>query len=52
VVDIRLGFNPVRLVRPPHPRPEPAPPVTTVTPRPSKGYYENDPLLQPQDPPR
>jgi hypothetical protein len=52
VIDIRLGFNPVRLIRPPRPRPEPAPsPPPTATPRPSRSYWESDPLLQPGDPP-
>jgi hypothetical protein len=52
VIDIRLGFNPVRLVRPPRKAPEPPPaPTPSATPRPSKNYYENDPLLNPGDPP-
>ena len=62
VIDVRLGFNPVRLIRPPKKAPEsatpapgpsaPAPvPVERASPRPSKDYYETDPLLQPGDPP-
>ncbi len=51
VIDFRLGFNPVRLIRPPRPRPEPPAPTPTATPRPSKSYWESDPLIQPGDPP-
>jgi hypothetical protein len=56
VIDIRLGFNPVRLVRPPRRNPGddavPAPPPPPPRPRPvERDYFETDPLLQPGDPP-
>jgi hypothetical protein len=55
VIDLRLGFNPVRLVRPPHPSPAdqmvPAPPPPTPRQPAERDYYESDPLLQPGDPP-
>lgn len=52
VIDIRLGFNPVRLVRPPRkPSEAPPAPAPSAQPRPSKDYWESDPLVQPGDPP-
>lgn len=56
VIDVRLGFNPVRLVRPPKVAPPPPPPPAPTPARPApeptpKTYYENDPLMQPGDPP-
>lgn len=55
VIDVRLGFNPVRLVRPPRRHPDeavPAPPPPPPRVRPAeRPYFESDPLLQPGDPP-
>ncbi|HZU95985.1 MAG TPA: hypothetical protein VFF73_04695 [Planctomycetota bacterium] len=63
VIDLRLGFNPVRLVRPPKHQPEETEPAPVISPPPptpkpvaeptGHDYFQGDPLApsSPGDPP-